>query len=62
VYVYALTSLQSPCETLDLFPSREAAEAELAEILQDEPDWRGTPRPADRARRARGVFGELVAK
>jgi hypothetical protein len=35
---YALTSTQSPRETLDLFLSREAAEAELAEILQDEPD------------------------
>jgi hypothetical protein len=27
-------------ETLDLFLTREAAEAELREILQDEPDWR----------------------
>jgi hypothetical protein len=38
VQVYALTSSQSPRETLDLFLTREAAEAELAEILQDEPD------------------------
>jgi hypothetical protein len=27
-------------ETLDLLLTREAAEAELREILQDEPDWR----------------------
>src|SRR5438093_7320260 len=27
-------------ETLDLFLTREAAEAELREILEDEPDWR----------------------
>ena len=26
--------------TLDLFLTREAAEAELREILEDEPDWR----------------------
>lgn len=38
--VYALTSSQSPRETLDVFLSREAAETELREILQDEPDWR----------------------
>jgi hypothetical protein len=37
--VYALTSSQSPSETLDLFLSREAAEAELREILEDERDW-----------------------
>ena len=36
--VYALTSSQSLHETLDLFLTREAAEAELREILQDEPD------------------------
>jgi hypothetical protein len=36
--VYALTSLQSLHETLDLFLTREAAEAELREILHDEPD------------------------
>jgi hypothetical protein len=40
VQVYALTSSQSPSETLDLFLRREAAEAELREILQDEPDWK----------------------
>jgi hypothetical protein len=40
VQVYALTSLQSLHETLDLFLTREAAEAELREILEDEPDWR----------------------
>jgi hypothetical protein len=38
--VYALTSSQSLRETLDLFLTREAAEAELREILQDEPDWK----------------------
>jgi hypothetical protein len=38
--VYALTSLQSLHETLDLFLTREAAEAELREILHDEPDWK----------------------
>lgn len=38
--VYALTSSQSPRETLDLFLAREAAEAELREILEDEPVWR----------------------
>jgi hypothetical protein len=36
--VYALTSSQSLHETLDLFLTREAAEAELREILEDEPD------------------------
>ena len=38
--VYALTSSQSLHETLDLFLTREAAEAELREILEDEPDWK----------------------
>jgi hypothetical protein len=38
--VYALTSSQCLHETLDLFLTREAAEAELREILQDEPDWK----------------------
>jgi len=38
--VYALTSSQSVHETLDLFLTREAAEAELREILEDEPDWK----------------------
>lgn len=40
VRVYTLTSSQSPHETLDLFLRREAAEAELREILEEEPDWR----------------------
>jgi hypothetical protein len=40
VLVHALTSSQSLHETLDLFLTREAAEAELREILQDEPDWK----------------------
>jgi hypothetical protein len=39
VQVYALASSQSPRETLDLFLTRDAAEAELREILGDEPDW-----------------------
>jgi len=38
VLVYALTSSQSLHETLDLFLTREAAEKELREILEDEPD------------------------
>jgi hypothetical protein len=38
--VYALTSSQSLHETLDLFLTREAADAELREILEDEPDWK----------------------
>jgi hypothetical protein len=37
--VYALRSSQVPDTTLDVFLSREAAEAELREILQDEPSW-----------------------
>jgi hypothetical protein len=40
VQVFALTSSQCLYETLDLFVSREAAEAELREILQDEPEWK----------------------
>ena len=38
--VYALTSSQVVGETLDLFLTREAAEAELREILLDEPKWK----------------------
>jgi hypothetical protein len=37
--VYALTSSHVPKETLDLFLTQEAAEAELREILEDEPEW-----------------------
>ena len=37
--VFALTSSQIPSETLDLFLTREAAEEELREILEDEPGW-----------------------
>jgi hypothetical protein len=37
--VYALTSSQLLHETLDLFLTRDAAEAELREILEDEPGW-----------------------
>jgi hypothetical protein len=36
----ANTPMTGPVETLDLFLTREAAEAELREILLDEPDWR----------------------
>jgi hypothetical protein len=39
VQVYALTSTQIAGETLDLFLTLEAAEAELREILEDEPEW-----------------------
>jgi hypothetical protein len=39
VQVYALTSSHVPDETLDLFSTEEAAEAELREILEDEPEW-----------------------
>jgi hypothetical protein len=42
--VYALTSSQSLHETLDPFLTREAAEAELREILGDEPDWKNVLR------------------
>jgi len=38
--LYALTSTQLAGETLDLFLTQEAAEAELREILEDEPDWK----------------------
>jgi hypothetical protein len=37
--IYALTSSQLLRETLDLFLTREAAEAELREVLEDEPGW-----------------------
>jgi hypothetical protein len=40
IQVYALTGSQCLYETLDLFLSREAAEAEPREILHDEPDWK----------------------
>jgi hypothetical protein len=39
VQVYALTSSHVPDETLDLFLTEEAAEAELREIFEDEPEW-----------------------
>jgi hypothetical protein len=38
--VYALMSSDMAGETLDLFLSREDAEAELDVILHDEPDWK----------------------
>jgi hypothetical protein len=37
--VYALTSSRLVSETLDLFLTREAAEEEVREILEDEPEW-----------------------
>ncbi len=37
--VYALIRSHVPSETLDLFVTQEAAEAELREILVDEPEW-----------------------
>jgi hypothetical protein len=40
VQVYALASSEPLHETLDLFRTRAAAEAELRQILQDEPDWK----------------------
>ena len=40
VQVYALASSQLLQETLDLFLTREAAEAESREILHEEPDWK----------------------
>ena len=39
MHVYALTSSHVPDETFDLFLTQEAAEAELREILEDEPEW-----------------------
>jgi hypothetical protein len=37
--VFALTSSQLRHETLDIFLTQEAADAELREILEDEPEW-----------------------
>lgn len=42
--VYALTSSETSDETLDLFLSRDAAEAELWQILEDEPGWKDAVR------------------
>ena len=50
--VYALTSTQITDETLDLFLTREAAEAELREILLDEPDWKEVLRVVPRRAQA----------
>jgi hypothetical protein len=50
--VYALTSSQSPRETLDLLLTQEAAEAELREILEDEPEWVNVPSSSPNNRRA----------
>jgi hypothetical protein len=44
VQVFALTSSELLHETLDLFLTLEAAEAELREILTDEPDWKNVLR------------------
>jgi len=40
VRVYALTSSEMLHETLDLFLTREAAEAELREIIEGERGWK----------------------
>jgi hypothetical protein len=42
--VYALASSHVRHETLDLFLSKQAAETELREILEDEPEWVNVPR------------------
>ena len=56
--VYALTSTQVAGETLDLFLTQDAAEAELREILEDEP--RMGERAARYANRSSaGDVGEL---
>jgi hypothetical protein len=55
VQVYALTSSQCLHEMLDLFPTREAAEAELREILEDEPDWKDVLRVVSIDLNARNV-------
>jgi hypothetical protein len=61
VQVYALASSELLHKTLDLFLTREAAEAELREILNDEPAWADVlQRRAARTRRAGGV-GELAS-
>jgi hypothetical protein len=60
VQVHPLTSSQSLHETLDLFLTRKAAEAELREIPRGRARLeRRAARRADRARRA-GSLGELL--
>jgi hypothetical protein len=39
MWIYALVSSRLSRQTLDVFVSRETAEAELREILEDEPGW-----------------------
>jgi hypothetical protein len=39
MWVYALVSSEVPDESLDLFLTRDAAEAEPRAILVDEPGW-----------------------
>ena len=56
--IYALTSTRLLHETLDLFVTREAADAELREILLDETDWKEVLRCPDGTRRA-GRLGQL---
>lgn len=55
--VYALTSSQSLDETLDLFLTREAAETELREILEDEPDWKDVLRVVPNS-----LYSRIMAK
>jgi hypothetical protein len=57
VRVYALTSSQSLDETLDLFLTREAAETELREILEDEPDWKDVLRVVPNS-----LYSRIMAK
>jgi hypothetical protein len=59
--IYALTTSHSPNETVDLFVTREAAEAELDEILEDGPEWVDVLRRTDPARRATNLK-QLVTK
>ena len=44
----------------DLFVTREAAEAELHEILEDEPEWANVLRVVPIELDGRGLVGELV--
>jgi hypothetical protein len=60
VQVYALTSTQIPDQTLDLLLTREAAEADLREILLDEPGWKDVLRVVPIELDERDVFGELT--
>jgi len=60
--VYALTSSRLVSETLDLFLTREAAEAELREILEDEPEWVNVLQVVPIELDDPGRVGELTAR